>query len=54
MPLPQSGRKVNIIMDLGKSASVSHMIDLIIYGKYKFERYDKNTQTLWATKVSHK
>ena len=40
----------SIAIDVGKAARVN-VIDLILDGKYKFERYDKDTGYIWVSKV---
>ena len=42
--------RFNITIDVGKQARVN-VIDLILDGKYKFERYDKDTGYIWVSKV---
>ena len=47
---PRSTPGFSITVDGGKAAQVD-WLELLLSGKYKFERYDKDTGYIWMSKV---
>ena len=47
---PRSTPRFSITVDGGKAAQVD-WLELLLSGKYKFERYDKDTGYIWMSKV---